>query len=473
MSLPQASFPPLPPGFLSELRDAGSQIFDNLPAALDGEVPSIAIRLNPEKAGALDLVPGLTDGNVPWEPLGRYLSCRPHFTFDPFLHQGAYYVQDPSSMITGHIIHTLLSHLPRRPLAYLDACAAPGGKTTAALAALPHGSIVVANEYTPARVAPLAENLARWGNPRAVITAGPVGRFTSIENSFDIIAVDAPCSGEGMMRKDPDARSQWNSGLVASCATLQRQIVADIWPALRPGGYLIYSTCTFNCAENEHNIAWIASELGAEAVEIPVDPSWGISGAVTGDLSAMRFIPGIIRGEGLFAAVLRKPGTLPETIPQPRRRTSAPSSYGPMLSSPDDFTAVTRSDGATVDLLPSSPLLHPAIARACRPVVTLGTLKGRDLIPDTSLAWSTALNPDFFPAADINADAAVSFLRREAVTLPAETPRGIILLRHGGLPLGFVKNLGNRANNLHRAAWRIISTNQAETLLTPSTRQAT
>lgn len=461
------ALPPLPQGFTEMLAATGSDIFKGLPAALDGEAPSVAVRLNPAKAAGLDIVPALADGTVPWEPAGRYLSERPAFTFDPLFHQGAYYVQDPSSMITGHIVRSIVAAMPeQRPLLYLDACAAPGGKTTAAIASLPEGSIVVANEFTPSRVAPLRENLARWGSPYAVVTAGAVDRFTPLRGRFDIIAVDAPCSGEGMMRKDADARAQWGPGLVEQCAALQRDILAAAWPALKPGGHLIYSTCTFNPSEDEANLAWLVETLGAEPVEIAVDPAWGIDRAVTGPYPAMRFVPGRIRGEGLFAAVVRKPGSAGASAQAPSKKSrpaaKARSGAKPAVDKaryllrPDDFDIVA-APGGELRLMPASPLLPAELREVCHTAVTIGAVKGRDLIPDTSLAWTAALRQDAFPAADVDAATALAFLRHEALALPSDAPRGVILLHHAGLPLGFVKNLGNRANNLHRSAWRILS----------------
>lgn len=467
MATPAPSMPPLPQAFIDMLQAEAAPIFSRLPAALDGEAPSVAIRLNPAKAPGMRPVASLYDGGVAWEPLGFYLAGRAPFTFDPLLHQGAYYVQDPSSMITGHIIRSLLPSLPVRPLAMLDACAAPGGKTTAALAALPEGSVMVANEFTPSRVAALSENLARWGNPNAVVTVGSVARFAKTRNAFDIVAVDAPCSGEGMMRKDAEARAQWSPGLVVQCASLQREILADVWPSLRPGGYLIYSTCTFNRSEDEDNLAWIVEELGAEPVEIPVDPSWGVAGAISGSYPAMRFIPGLIRGEGLFAAVVRKPGQLSETLDKgAKSRRRKPGPYDNLLACPEDFETIVRADGSAVDLLPLSPLLPREIAAACRPVVTLGALKGRDLIPDTSLALSSALRPGAYPSVEVDAESAITYLRHEALSLPEGAARGPVLLTHRGLPLGFVKNLGSRANNLHRQSWRILSSGAPAEILT-------
>lgn len=450
--------PPLPAGFTGMLAASGSDIFSCLPAALDGEAPSVAIRLNPAKSAGFTAPPAPADGRVAWEPSGLYLADRPRFTLDPRLHQGVYYVQDPSSMVIGHIIRAIAPALPSdRPMLYLDTCAAPGGKTTAALAALPEGAVVVANEFTKSRVGALKENLARWGYPRVAVTSAAVDRIAAAApEAFDIVAVDAPCSGEGMMRKDGDARAQWSPALIRSCAALQREILTDAWDALRPGGFLIYSTCTFNTSEDEDNLAFIIETLGGLPVEIATDPEWGIDGAVKGPYPALRFIPGRIRGEGLFATVVRKPGS-DYRAPRMGRRV-APQPKGPdvsrLIKHPEQYSFITRTDGVTIDILPPLPRGLESMAQ---PVVTLGTVKGRDLIPDSSLAWSLALDPGAFPSVEVAEAEALTFLRHEALSLPSDTPRGIILLTHGSLPLGFVKNLGNRANNLHRPSWRILS----------------
>lgn len=239
---------------------------DALLQALQTE-PSVAVRVNRRKA-----TPPPTDDHVAWCRSGIYLDARRQFTFDPLLHSGCYYVQDASSMFISHVLSQVAGN---SPVAYLDLCAAPGGKTTAAIDALPDGSLVVANEIDSRRVQILRENVVKWGYPHCVVTNSDASRLGKLHEAFDIVAADMPCSGEGMMRKDDEAVAQWTPALVEQCAARQREIASDIWQALKPGGIFIYSTCTFNRAENEDMIDFLVRSLGAEPVDIVSDPSWG------------------------------------------------------------------------------------------------------------------------------------------------------------------------------------------------------
>ena len=299
-----------------------------------------------------------------------------------------------------------------RPVQYLDCCAAPGGKTTAAIDALPAGSFIVANEAEPARAAALDENLMRWGYPDVAITVGPAQRLGRLpEGCFDVIGADVPCSGEGMMRKDPKAIEQWNPGLVESCARLQCDILSAVWPLLRPGGYMIYSTCTFAAAEDENQVRWLADEFGAEVMELPPMP-----GVVNG-----HFFPHLVRGEGLFMALLRKPG---ESV-RPARR----------LTEKDLAKATKLLRYGSIDTEP----------------------KGRDVIPSHAAAQRYDFDASKWPQAEVDRPAALQFLHRDAITLPEGTPRGLTLLTYDGRPLGWVNNLGSRANNLLPRNLRILS----------------
>ena len=250
----------LPEGFVESIAAVGTPVLDGLVDVGENIVPSVAVRDN---VGKRFRYPG-GDGDVPWCAAGHYLDNRPSFTLDPAFHQGMYYVQDASSMFIAHVLRHLAGE---GPLRYLDACAAPGGKTTAAIDALPHGSLVVANEYVPARAAVLRENVIKWGSPDVIVTRGDTAALVkAMPESFDIIAADVPCSGEGMMRKDADAVAQWSHRLVEECADRQREIVGNLWRALKPGGFMVYSTCTFNRHENEEIIGMLVEEYGAESV---------------------------------------------------------------------------------------------------------------------------------------------------------------------------------------------------------------
>ena len=276
---------------------------DALLQALQTE-PSVAVRVNRRKA-----IPPATDDPVAWCRSGIYLDARRQFTFDPLLHSGCYYVQDASSMFISHVLSQVAGN---SPVAYLDLCAAPGGKTTAAIDALPDGSLVVANEIDSRRAQILRENVVKWGYPHCVVTNSDASRLGKLHEAFDIVAADMPCSGEGMMRKDDEAVAQWTPALVEQCAARQREIASDIWQALKPGGIFIYSTCTFNRAENEDMIDFLVRSLGAEPVDIVSDPSWGIHKGVDTPYPCFRFMPHLTRGEGLFMAVVRKNGEYAE-----------------------------------------------------------------------------------------------------------------------------------------------------------------
>ena len=251
--------------------------------------------------------------------------------------------------------------------------------------------------------------------------------FAKTNLLFDVILTDVPCSGEGLFRRDPAAISEWSAQNVYFCAERQRQILRDIWPCLKDGGLLIYSTCTFNTHENEENVRWIAEELGAELLAVPVRPEWQITESLLAGWNqpVYRFIPGTTRSEGLFMAVLRKKGGN-------RAFATLPASLRTQVK--------------------KYPLLH--LLYDGQPAFEA---KGREQIPSIAQALSLTTEETSFPRAELSLDAALRYLHREALVLPAGTPRGFVLVTYQGYPLGFVKNLGDRANNLYPKPWAIRS----------------
>lgn len=449
----------LPEEFIARINSYGSPVFDGLIPALEGE-PVVSVRYNPYKEPAL---PDTAMQRVPWCDTGCYLPQRPAFTFDPAMHQGRYYVQDASSMFIAHVVR-YLTQSSDTPLLVLDACAAPGGKTTAVIDSLPAGSLMVANEYVPLRAEILRENLIKWGYPCCVVTRGDTARFRKLKDQFDIVIADVPCSGEGMMRKDPTAASQWSESLVQQCAARQRDIVGNLWTALRPGGYLVYSTCTFNRDENEMIARYITDTLGGEAVAVPADASWNIAPGIDTDLPCYRFIPGRIDGEGLFMFVARKPGVAQagKEKPAKRRRERSDQELNRMLAWVKPHEEMTAGmNGDSVYLFPAKwQAAFDILSRNLDVIyygVEAGRRKGKDIIPSQALAMSCILSADAFPTCDVDRATALQYLHGQAVTLAPDTPRGHILLTYQQRPLGFVKNLGNRANNLYPDRWRIIS----------------
>ena len=384
----------LPADFVAETRRImGEERFNRFVGAFDEEAPT-SVRVNPSKVS-------LADGErVPWCTEGYYLADRPQFTFDPLLHAGCYYVQEASSMFVTHILRYYLSlstqHLS--PHAALDMCAAPGGKSTALRSVLPEDCVLVSNEPMGNRAQILLENITKWGAPNCIVTNNYPRDFRKAKLKFDMILCDVPCSGEGMFRKDPNAINEWSQQNVEKCWQLQREIVADAWECLNPGGLFIYSTCTYNTKENEENIQWILENFDAEVINIPVEPSWNITGSLLEGFNkaVYRFIPGITRGEGLFACALRKAGT---------------------------------------------PSQHPFNTKK----LTLKVLESE--MPQGDL-----------PHVEVDYPEALKYLRGEALVLPPDTPRGLVTITYQEQPLGPAKNIGNRANNLYPKAWRIKST---------------
>ena len=298
----------LPQAFIERTRQLlGEDIYPQFEEALATETP-VSIRPNRTKCQL-----PVEGEPIPWASSGMYLKNRPTFTFDPMFHAGCYYVQEASSMFVERVLREYV----HEPVVMLDLCAAPGGKSTLCRSTLPEGSLLVANEVMRNRSQILAENLIKWGHPEVVVTNNDPADFTELTHLFDVILTDVPCSGEGMFRKDPVAVDEWSLENVDICWQRQRRILTDIWPSLKPGGLLIYSTCTFNREEDEDNVAWTAKELGAEILPVSIDDSWGITGnLVGGDFPVYRFLPHKTKGEGFFLAVLRKDGDVCEETPK-------------------------------------------------------------------------------------------------------------------------------------------------------------
>lgn len=417
-----------------------------------------SVRVNPAKGAH---VPAQTKP-VPWCPEGFYCPERPQFTFDPELHAGRYYVQDASSMFITHAVRQLTN----RPVRYLDLCAAPGGKATAAMTALPDGSVVVANEVVPTRARVLADNIARWGSPSAIVTTSRAEVWGAMDGLFDIVAADVPCSGEGMMRKDPEAVAQWTPALVAQCAERQREILHGVWPALKAGGLLIYSTCTFNRAENEDIIEHLISQYGAEPVAIDTDPAWGIAAGINTDAPCYRFFPHQLDGEGLFMAIVRKPGDSPTPATTAPRRRPAPVPAEAANTVKNwligDYIASTR-DGIIEAHRPEVAAIMEVIqerVKVLRAGVAVAETKGKRLAPHHELALSTALRTEAFPEVAVDYPTALAYLRGEAITIDA--PRGMALITFNNARLGWANNLGNRANNLYPRPLRILSSHNPD-----------
>ena len=403
----------LPEDFVRETRRTmGDERFERYLKAFEEE-PPVSIRLNPRKSlisdpssnmegssGMSPIAEGWGGEPVPWCSNGYYLARRPNFTMDPLLHAGCYYVQEASSMFLEEVIRQYLEAENRKSKIRkcLDLCAAPGGKSTLLRSVLPEGSTLISNEPIRNRYQVLVENVQKWGNSDHVVTNLYPRDFVKSKQRFDLILCDVPCSGEGMFRKDAATIGEWSLRNVEKCQQLQREIVCDAWKCLNESGLLIYSTCTFNTKENEENVRWIVDELGAEVLPVAIKPEWNItSSLLEGFIEPVyRFIPGITRGEGLFMCAMRKEG-----------------------------------GGLKVE--------------------------GGGRIPKGQNHFSFNPPPSTLHV-NLSYPQAIAYLRGEALVLPEDTPRGLVTVAFMGYPLGQVKNIGCRANNLYPKAWRIKTT---------------
>ncbi len=465
----------LPEEFIYQMQDLLGEEYPAFVASLNEVIP-VSIRTNNSKKALMqseelpEILSENDNGLVAWCKDGYYLKTRPSFTFDPEFHAGCYYVQEASSMFLEQVIKTHINE----PVCALDLCAAPGGKSTHLSALLPEDSLLVSNEVIRSRANILAENNIKWGNQSVVVTNNDPAEIGKLENYFDLILTDVPCSGEGMFRKDPQAVNEWSPSNVKLCAERQRRIIADIWPALKPEGILIYSTCTYNTSENEDNITWIAEELGGEVLEIPVDNSWKIKGNLKGNFPVYRFIPHQTKGEGFFMAAIKKNAVEAEYPINHRQfaknkkdKNSAneksikiPQEIISWISNPDRYHFFEEKG-----IFSAIPMIHWEQFRILKEHlkilyagIQIGELKGKDMIPSHHLALSMELCKNIFPELELDKTQALNYLRKEALfNLPEDCPKGYNIVTYNGLPLGFIKNIGNRANNLYPQEWRIRS----------------
>ena len=426
--------------------------------ALDGE-PATSVRYNPYK------VASRPEGEaVPWNRYGFYLPERPQFTLDPVMHAGGYYVQEASSMFVEHIYRQAIGDAEGVRL--LDLCAAPGGKTTLYSTLVGADGLVIANEPVKQRASVLADNVRRWGIGNVAVTCSEPQHFKGLDDWFDVLAIDAPCSGEGMFRKNRQARDEWSAENVAMCAARQRRIVSEAWHTLRPGGVLIYSTCTFNRQENEENIRWIYDNFECSGIEIECPEKWGIvKGEVCG-IETFRFYPHLLRGEGFFAAVLRKADRRARTtVPKSRRevmtdlqkRQSAILSrwvnqpeYMRFAAIGDNCYGFYRSQFGAVKALAQS--LNVIYSGVC-----MGQLFGDKFRPDHALALFHDLNVSQIQTAELSKEQALDFLRKKEPNDMDVYAQGLNLVCYESMPVGWIKRIGGRTNSLLPAGFRIMN----------------
>lgn len=400
-----------------------------------------------------------TSSGIPWCPYGYYLPSRPSFTLDPLFHAGAYYVQEASSMFIWKALEQLLGDDTQKKV--LDLCAAPGGKSSL-LASFFREGLVVANEVIKQRAAVLVENLTKWGSTQVVVTNNDPSHFQSLPGYFDVMVIDAPCSGSGMFRKDPAAIEEWSEDNVQLCSQRQQRILADVLPALKANGLLLYSTCSYSMEEDEVIADWLVSEMGMESKSLSVATEWGIVETRSSENAAYgyRFYPDKVKGEGFFIAVFQKKTAAAESrlkelnlsLPSKQELQQVQS----FLQLPEGYSLFKQ--GETIRTIPTrwwkDLQILAKVLYIKKAGTGIGTIKGKDVIPEHELALSGLWKGHFEPL-PLTREQALQYLRRKDLVLN-DSSTGWHLVAFEGLPLGWVKVLPNRVNNYYPAEWRIL-----------------
>jgi len=443
---------PFPPAFEERMRQRLGDQWNAFEQAHD--TPTLtSIRINTKKNTVSH------EEKIPWTASGYYLKERPSFTLDPAFHAGTYYVQEASSMFLEQALKQSVDL--SQSLRVLDLCAAPGGKSTHLLSQISEDSLLVTNEVIRSRASVLSENIQKWGNPNVLVTNNDPEHFQRLTGYFDVIVVDAPCSGEGLFRKDAGAMQEWSPDNVALCAQRQRRILADVWPALKENGILIYCTCTFSEEENENNLAWLMSEQEAESIELNIDPAWGIETIRKEEAVGYRFYPHQVNGEGFFISVMRKKGQQQPVRTRAKKTfTGASKKITAQLNNwilqPERFRFIQQDD--LLIMIPASRYEEMEFLSYQLHIVSKGTaiaeVKHEKLIPEHAFALSVYLNKENLKLIEVTLEQALAYLRKESLML-AEGERGFALVTYTNHPLGWVNLLGNRINNLYPSSWRI------------------
>jgi NOL1/NOP2/sun family putative RNA methylase len=421
-----------------------------------------SIRVNPVKSSNSVVSTLLSAEKIPWCTNGYYLQERPSFTLDPHFHAGAYYVQEASSMFLETVMKQTIDL--NASLKVLDLCAAPGGKSTLIQSLISTDSFLVSNEVIKTRVNILAENITKWGAANVVVTNNDPKDFQRLSNYFDAIIVDAPCSGSGLFRKDNEAISEWSMDNVALCSQRQQRILADVVSSLKPGGVLIYSTCSYSEVENENIAEWLTKENTFESCKIDFQQNWGIVETEKNDVYGYRFYPDKIKGEGFFIAALKK-----NEDANAQKFKQKPISQKSTVSK-SQFEYLSKWVNPKIDIeyfnwkneviaLPYILLQEMANLQSALYIkkigVNIGSAIRNELIPSHELAVSTIISPSI-EKINLKLEDTLQFLRHQHFEL-MDTKPGWKLIMYNELPLGFIKSMSNRFNNYYPREWRIFN----------------
>ena len=420
------------------------------------------LNCRPESASVSEgiLNPNNIKAKVCWSSAGLYLKKRPSYTIDPLFHAGLYYVQEASSMFIEHALSVVLSN--RENLAALDLCASPGGKTTL-LSSLPNFRVVLANEIIQSRLGPLFENVVKWGAPHVFISNNDPKDFDKLGEFFDLVLVDAPCSGSGLFRKDQQAKEIWNKELVEFCSVRQKRILSDAVKALADGGYLLYSTCSYSCEENEMNLDYLIEQHGLQSVFIETPKEWGVIQSKSPKHGAYgyRFYPDKIEGEGFFCALLKKDYSngIPSSVTKKVIQSSFNCNVEKWIEQPKElFFFQQHEELFAVKTNNEKDLrLFQDTLRLKKSGIRLGSMVRGELNPDHELAMGLLMSKNI-RTHDLEFEQALKFLKKENIEIPFKE-KGWVLMTYQGVPLGWMKAMEGRSNNYYPKNWRITMRN--------------
>jgi 16S rRNA C967 or C1407 C5-methylase (RsmB/RsmF family)/NOL1/NOP2/fmu family ribosome biogenesis protein len=445
----------LPEAFKKQIESSLGEEATSFYHALKSEVPN-SIRINKNKYNHnFDQYE-----RVPWCDLGRYLPERPVYTLDPAFHAGSYYVQEASSMLLAQAVKEL--RLSEKPLKVLDLCAAPGGKTTLLHDYLHPDSVIVANEVIKSRAQILKENCIKWGCKNVIITSCDPSHFAGSGLNFDLILTDAPCSGEGMFRKDPESINEWSPESVHHCSMRQKRILEDIIPCLNEGGYLIYSTCTYNDQENTDQINWLCNQHHLNPMPLLTCHNYGVRPIEKNKGTGYQCYPHLVKGEGFFLSVLQNPKSASshyKVSSASKLRHLSPKEVTPLLPFIEEKYAKDVYLHPLGDCYYLSPALRDMAFIAQSKLnlqyagVKLGSLNKSLFIPDHALALSSLISINV-PVVHLEYDQALSYLRRTLHSTESECS-GWQIAVYQGFNIGWFKQLVNRINNYYPVDWRI------------------
>lgn len=439
-----------PESFIARIQSFLNNEAETFFKSLEEPAP-VSVRLNPFKPGHHFF----NEEAIQWAANGRYLPQRPSFTFDPLFHAGTYYVQEASSMFLEQAWK--VTNAVNRPVRVLDLCAAPGGKSTHLLSLMSNDSLLVSNEVIPNRNRVLQENISKWGTAKCIVTQNKPDDFEHLPGYFDIVLVDAPCSGEGLFRKDKNAVTEWSESNVQMCCARQKDILKYAIECCATEGYIIYSTCTYEPSENDSSVDYCIKN-GCQPVRVDYIPEGVISTKY-----GYQFFPHRIKGEGFYLAVLQKKHSREELPVSAKERnlktlplfSELTKGY---LTDSHAFTVIERN--GVLFAIPGKLVNDFQLLSSCLYIrqagIPMGSFKGKDFLPSHQLALSVHLHKNL-PCVELSEEEAIAYLRCDNIK-PLTNQRGWVLAKYKGFNLGWLKIMDTRANNYYPKEWRILKT---------------